>query len=227
MTTLIAEDLLLLLLDDDKGTLAAASNAQPLLGGALLVELALAERIEIGEKTSVWSSAKVRAADGPPPEDPLLVAALATVEQKPRAAVDLVNRIGRGTKDELLRRLEGRGLVRRSQGTVLGLFPRTTWPAADRSHEAAVRDLLQGVLVHGLTPDPRTAALVGLLHSVDQAHQVVDRGALSAKDVKRRAQEVGDGGWAAKAVKDAIVAAQTAVTAAVAASAAATAAGSS
>lgn len=227
METLIAEDLLLLLLDDDDGTLKQSDKIQPLLGGALLIELALAERIEVAEKTSRWSTARVAVVDGPPVDEPLLAAAIGTIGEKPRSAQDLVNRLGKGTRNVLLERLTERGLVRPVQSKVLGLFPRTTWPATDRTHEAAVRERLQGALVHRLTPDARTAALVALLSAVGHAHKVVERGDVPAKDVKSRAKEIADGAWAATAVKDAVAAAQAAMTAAVMAStAAATAAGS-
>ena len=59
---------------------------------------------------------------------------------------------------------------------------------------------------------------------MDLAHKVVDREGLSGGQVKKRAKEVADGDWAAKAVKDAIAAAQAAVTAAVVATTASTAA---
>jgi Golgi phosphoprotein 3 (GPP34) len=44
MTNLIAEDLVLLLLDDESGTLEPATYLDTGIGGALLVELALAEK---------------------------------------------------------------------------------------------------------------------------------------------------------------------------------------
>ena len=225
MQTLIAEDLLLLLLDDEKGTLAASDKVQPLMGGALLLELALAGRVEVAEKTRLWSTAKI-AVTGPPLGEPVLDEALATVAEKPRSAQDLVNRLGKGTRDRLLERLVGDGLVERREGRVLGLFPRTTWPARDARHEESVRALLQGVLVQRLTPDSRTAALVALLAAIDHAHKVVDRGDVPAREVKARAKEISEGAWAAKAVKDAVAAAQAAVTAAVTASIASTTAAS-
>ena len=213
MATLIAEDLLLLLLDDESGALSHSDKIQPLLGGALLLELALAERIEVAEKTGRWSSSKVAVLDGAALEEPLLAEAIDTIAEKPRSAQDLVNLLGKGTKDVLLERLAGRGLVRPVKDKVLGLFPRTTWPATDRTHEAAVRERLQGALVHGLTPDIRTSALIALLSSVDHAHKVVDRGDLPAKEVRRRAKEIADGAWAATAVQDAVEAAQAALVA--------------
>ena len=226
MQTLIAEDLLLLLLDDAKGTLAASDKVQPLLGGALLLELALAGRVEVTERTSRWASAKV-AVTGPPLGEPLLDEAMARVAEKPRSAQDLVGRLGKGTRERLLDRLVARGLVERRDGKVLGLFPHTTWPARDARHEESVRALLQGALVHGLTPDARTSALIALLSAIDHAHKVVDRGDLPARTVKARAKEVADGAWAAQAVKDAVMAAQAAIAAAVTTSVAVTAAGTS
>lgn len=227
MGTLIAEDLLLLLLDDDSGTMAAASAERPLFGGAVLVELALAGLVEVEERRSVWHSAKVRpTGSATPPTDPLLSSALTTVREKPRSATELVQRLGKGVRDELLRRLEARGMVQRREEKVFGLFPYTRWPAADLAHERQVRVRLEGVLVHGLTPDPRTGALVALLHAVGQAHKVV-RADLSDREVKKRAKAIAEGDWAAKAVQDAVAAAvSAAVTATVAASAAATSAGS-
>lgn len=219
MEMLIAEDLLLLLMDDEKGRLAASSYARPLFGGALLVELALAGAVEVEEKRGFWHTAKVTSVGGTEgPQDPLLVTARQTVADKERSAQDLVNRLGKGVREELQERLVGRGILERRERRVLGLFPSTTWPAADLAHEREVRERLGQVLVQGLEPDSRTASLVALLHAVDQAHHVVDRGTLRAGEVKKRAKEIAAGDWAAKAVRDAVVAAQSAVTAAVAAS---------
>lgn len=224
--TLIAEDLLLLLLDDDRGTLAQSDKIQPLLGGALLIELALAERIEVAEKTSMWRTAKVAVIEGATPDDPMLVGALATVGEKQRSAQDLVGRLGKDTLDVLLQRLAERGLIHPVKGKVLGLFPRTTWPAAHREHEQAVRNLLHGPLVLGLSADERTSALISLLAAVDHAHKVVERGDVPVKEIKARAKVIADGDWAAKAIKDAVAAAQAAMTAAIVASTAAATTGS-
>ena len=228
MEMLVAEDLLLLLLDDEKGTLAASSNARPLFGGALLVELALDGLVAVEERPSRWRSAKVRAVEGKPaPADPVLAAALAVAAERPRSAQDLVNRIGKGVREQLQDRLVDRGVLQRREGRVLGLFPHTTWPALDVRHERALRQRLQDVLVTGLDPDPRTGALVALLAAVDQAHRQVDRRGISAGQVRKRAKQVAEGAWAATAVRDAVQAAQAAVMAGVVAATAATGSGSS
>ena len=215
MDTLIAEDLLLLLLDDEKGTIRGSSYLSTALGGAVLIELALAESIEMAEKTSVWRTAKVRALDAPGPSDPVLVDGLATVNEKERSAQDLVTRLGKGLKETLTERLVQRGLVHRQEDKVLGVFHRTRWPAADAAHEHDVRRKVTAVLVEGAQPDPRTGALVALLAAIDQVHRVIDHEGLSSREVKKRAKAIGEGDWAAKAVRDAVAASVTAVTAAV------------
>jgi anti-sigma factor RsiW len=93
-------------------------------------------------------------------------------------------------------------------------------------HEEQVRRSLAAALVDGQDPDPRSAALIALLSALDRAHKTVDRGELSAREVRRRAKEIADGNWAAQGVRDAIQAATAAMTAAAAGGAAAAASGS-
>ncbi|MFC4786903.1 GOLPH3/VPS74 family protein [Nocardioides sp. MAHUQ-72] len=219
MGTLIAEDLLLLLLDDEKGTLSASSYADTALGGALLTELALLGAVTVPEKTSVWRSARVLPVAAARVEDPLLAEALATVAEKQRPAQDLVVRLGKGLRGRLAARLVERGILERHDSRALGLFPRKRWPTRDAGPELRVRAALTAVLVQGARPDERTAALVALLAAIDRAHKVVDHPGVSSREVRRRAKEVAEGAWAAKAVRDAIQAATAAITAAIAAGA--------
>lgn len=227
--TLLAEDLLLLVLDDATGAQTLdGTRADLALGGALLLELALAGRVEVTKDGPWWAREQVGVADPTPLGDPLLDEALATVAAKPRGSQDLVGRLGKGLRQRLLERLEARGVLERRSDTVMGLFPRTRWPAADSSHEQQVRARLHDVLVVGLTPDDRTAALTALLLAVDKAHAVLpglDGGQRRA--VKARAKVVAEGAWAADAVRGAVAAMQAAVMAGVMAATTAAASGSS
>ncbi len=215
MAMLIAEDLLLLLLDDESGKLTNTTYLDTGIGGALLVELALGAHVEVVKGSGMWARAKVHPTDAAAPADPVLVEALDLVVGKERTAQDLVGRLGKKRREPLLSRLEGAGILRREEDAVLGLFPRRRWPAVDSSHEADVRRKLGDALVRGVQPDERTAALVALLSSLDLAHKVIDREGLPARELKKRAKEIADGDWAAKAVRDAVAAAQAAVTAGV------------
>ena len=212
METLIAEDLLLLLLDDDSGALST-SYPEPVLGGALLIELAVLGAVEVEAKKGIWRSAKVHGVPDADVEDPLLRAAYAEVSFRDRSAQDLVGRLGKGARDDLAERLVGRGILELRETKVLGLFPRKRWPAVDTTHEQALRRRLQVVLVDRQPPDDRTGALVALLSAIDKAHKVVDHPGIPARIVRKRGKEVAEGAWAAKAVRDAIQAANTAVTA--------------
>ena len=107
------------------------------------------------------------------------------------------------------------------------MFPRTTWPAADTTHETDVRRTITACLVDGAQPDERTGALIALLAAIDQAHGAVTASTTAKKkDLEKKAKEIAAGQWAAKAVKDAVDAATAAmVVGVVAASTAATSGG--
>lgn len=231
MTMLLAEDLLLLLLDDVRGSTPAAVAVDEVLGGALLTELALAGAVEVREGGG-WGRADrvllTPAASDPagPAADPVLGPALTRIGERPRTAQDLVGLLGRGLRPALIERLAGRGLVRRQEDRVLGLFPRTRWPAADVRYEASVRQRLADVLVRGVAPDPRTVALIALLQAVDQVPAAVDHTGLSRGEVKRRARQLAQGAWAAEAVRRAVDATTAAMVAVMVATTAATTASS-
>jgi len=228
--SLIAEDLLLLLLDGDSGALVQQSYVKEALAGAVLADLAVADAVEMEERTVLGFGAQphVVPAKGASVDDPLLADALAVVAQKPRTAQSLLGPLGKDLRERLTDRLVERGILRREEGRVLGLFPRTTWPTVDSAHEDEVRRTVRAVLLEGAEPDERTAALVGLLHAIDRAHKTVDARGSAARDVKKRAKAVAEGEVASAAVRRAVEAINTAVvTAVVASSSAAAASGSS
>ena len=138
--TLIAEDLLLLLLDDESGK-PQTSQLDTALGGALLVELALAGAVTVSTETkpSIWKQAKVRAEPGVRWTTSSSPRRCATIGERERSAQDLVVRLGKGLDDNLCSRLAERGMLERRDDKVLGLFPRTRWPARDCAHEEDVR----------------------------------------------------------------------------------------
>lgn len=213
--TLIAEDLLLLLLDDVKGSIAARSELKPLLGGAVLVELALDGAVDVARGGGLLARTRVYTQTEPDDLDPVLGEALEVVNARPRTAQALVNRLGKGLEPLLLGRLVDRGLLERREERMFGIFPRTRWPAAETTHEAAVRADLIALLSSDAPPDPdpRSAALVGLLAAVNRVHKEVSVPGLPKRELKRRAKVLAQGSWAAEGVREAVVAAQAAMTA--------------
>jgi hypothetical protein len=207
---LIAEEFLLLTIDDATGRKTmGAESLEPALGAALIVELALGERIGISPADAGWRQrGRVRIVNPAPTDDPELDALLGELERREGAKVkDLISplstkRITKGLPDRLLARLAGAGVVASHEDKVLGLFPKRRFPTRDPEPEELIRRRLQAALVGGETPTERTTALVALLQATNRIPKVVH--AEDRKALKARAKELAEGDWAAKAVKDAI-----------------------
>ena len=209
---LIAEEYLLLSLDDESGRPRIGKDRlEPALGGALVVELALRERIGVTPHEAGWNKrGRVTITNLEPTDDPELDAALHKLtENEGKKVKDLLsafaskkNRISHGVRDRLLERLAAAGMLARTEGTVLGFIPRTTWPAGDSAPEDEVRRRLQGALVGRETPAERTVALIALLQVTGLLAKVVTTE--DKKALRARAKALTEGDWAAKAVKDAI-----------------------
>lgn len=224
---LIAEDLLLLLTDDTTGRFVVDGTALDLaLAGAVLLELAEKGRITITTAADVdmrRKGKKVKAGrvkvvtpllTGDGTLDQALDRCGELAGKKPEAALGA---LAKGLRPQLLDRLAHAGILRADHGRVLGVFPSTRWPAADSAHESQLHDQLRSVLVHGITPDPRTAALAALLSAVDAPHKVLasaagGAGDIDKKAVRARAKEIREGSWAVDAVGKAIEAVQAAIT---------------
>ncbi len=196
----LADDLLLVLLDPASGKPRTDGTKLDYgLAGALLLDLALAERVDIvGARPS---RAQVVLLGGSDLQDELLADAAARIAQKRRSADKLVPALAKGLRARLLERAERRGEVRRER---LVLRP-DRWPAADDARRRALATRLHEVLLTGVTPDPRTAALVALLAAVDAAPAAVDApDRATRKAVARRAAQIAEGAWAAESVRRAV-----------------------
>ncbi len=220
---LIVEDLLLLLTDDESGAAAADSTKLSYaLAGAVLLELSLAGRVDVAGQGEAQKLGRIVIRDSSPTGDSVLDEGLARLSRregkKPR---DVIRHLTSGLRAEVYGRLVARGIVRRDEGKVLGLFPRKRWPTVDATHEQATRrDIVNAALQPGTEVAPRIGALVSLLAAVDKLTVVVipEESGLTKKEIRRRGKEISAESWAPLAVKQAVEAAQAAVTAAVVAS---------
>ncbi|WP_425307324.1 GPP34 family phosphoprotein [Ammonicoccus fulvus] len=218
--TLIAEDLLLLLTHDRRGSVREYSSADYVLGGALLMELALAGRVRITEEgESAHKAGRVTITDDSPTDDAILDNALARLatkpDCKPQKAVELlVKKVRRPLQDRLVER----GMFRHEKSRFAGF---NKFPAADTSHEDEIRAGLFRVLVENEEPTVREASLISLLSAIDVAHKVVaeDVSTIDKKAVRRRAKELMKENWASEAARAAIEAVHAAAAAAAASAA--------
>lgn len=218
---LLAEDLLLLLTDDATGRLLLDGHQVDVaLGGAQLVELTLAGRVDVDDKK------RLVVRDGDTVEDELLGPSLLMIARREgKRPKTVVGDLGQGLRDRLYERLTSAGIVRREDHRVLGIFPRTAWPTVSAEHEAAVRRALVEALTQRTVPSQRVAALVALVHALRATSTVVDarKHGLTRRDLDRRAKQIAQGSWASQAVRAALDEAAAAATAAtVAATTAAT-----
>ncbi|WIM96613.1 GPP34 family phosphoprotein [Actinoplanes oblitus] len=177
------------------------------LGGALLLELVLAERVDVVDGRVV-----VRGAGST--GDALLDEALDRIatDRRARKPVDWVKRFAKGTQRRVLDRLVAAGVLRVERSTVLGVFPRTRYPSAYATAPAALEQLRTAILAGGQVP-PRTAAL-GALVAATELDKKLFRD-LDRKMVRTRLKEISQGDWAAAAVRKAIQDVQAAITAGV------------
>ncbi|MCW1249087.1 GPP34 family phosphoprotein [Acaricomes phytoseiuli] len=204
---LIVEDLMLLLLADDGRSITAAGVLPYVLGGAVLIELGLLERIELDEESGglgrQLSGPEVRAVGQEQLPDTLLQEAYDTIAERPRRVQTLLLSLGGELRKPVLSRLAERGLIREERGRMLGIIPVTTWPTEDQEHESALRDRIRAVLEGGAEPDTRIAVLIGLLSAV-KALRYLRPPLPWSSEIARRAKELEDGDWGVQAVGAAV-----------------------
>lgn len=219
------EEILLLALDDRKGTSALDSGHANAMGGAILAELVLLGALRI----SADKKKRVEAEPGRQVDDPLLAECLALVQnaKRPKNAVDWVMKFA-GTKDlknRVARGLVTRGVLNESRDQVLGIFPRTIFPARDPGPEQAlIERLRQAVLTDGDHVEERTLVVTVIAHATALLPKAIDKKLLKGR--KARLKQLAAGQLAGAATAEAVQAAQ-AVAAAMVAITAATAAASS
>jgi Golgi phosphoprotein 3 len=221
------EEVLLLALKDDKGT-PHASMYSIAMGGAMLAELLLSERLVLEEKPRkkpLKSGKKpdyLVAVDNPKPlADPVLDECLHRVgtSKKARAPQEWVTRFGQ-LKDLKRRSAVGlcrRGILREREDRILVLFRRTAYPTLDGAPERRVVDRLQeAVAGDSIDLDARTAVLVALANGTGILKHVLGKDLM--KQRKDRIKEIGEGDIVGEATKAAVEAAQAAIIAATTAS---------
>jgi len=212
MTPLIAEDLLLLLLDDESGDAIVDGTRLPrVLAGAVLLELALDGYVTPAEDDEDVKKGRLAVRQETTPDDPILARAVAAIREsrRPMKPETAIEKLDTEMRAAVFDRVIDRGWVRESRRKILGIFPSKTWPAVDESHERGVRHELSGVLIEGLDPNPRTAALISLLSAVDavaKAFPDADR-----KAIRKRAKDIAEKEWAGAAVRKAVDAINAAV----------------
>ncbi|GAB3804517.1 GOLPH3/VPS74 family protein [Micromonospora zhanjiangensis] len=195
---LIVDDLMLLLMDDDGVSIQAAGTLHYALGGAVLTELALLGRIQTHD-SGVLNGPRVTPSGAGPLPDPLLQSAYDTIAEKTQRVQPLLVTLGADLWRVVLDRLVDRGLLH---------------PV--RPEEAQLRARIRRILEDGEAPDPRTAAIIGLLFASGAIPSLRPPLPWTSTTVTR-ASEIGRGHWGSQAVATAVTRTAAAIVAASAA----------
>lgn len=193
---------LLALRDEDGKRVVGSEEFNAGLGGGLLAELAIAERVAIEDDRVVVRS---RESFG----EPLLDETVARIagEGSPRKASWWVRKLGsKEVRERVLGQLVERGALREETSKALGLFSVNRFPAADGAIEERVRTEVAGALEGHAEPDARISTLVGLCDATGVLKKAI--GPVPKDQVKR----IVEADWASPAVRKVIKDANTAVT---------------
>jgi hypothetical protein len=210
----LGEEFLLLAYDEDGTPLTDGTHLDNGLGGALLLELALAGRVDVENKRVVVLSTQ-------PVGDPLINEALTRIAGEPRQrkAGHWVTKLAKQARPRILEKLVADGVLTTEKDRVLGVFPRMKYPSANGvppAVEADARTRMRHAILGTEEPDPRTAALCALVAATELDRKVFRD--LERRRVKARLKEIGEGAWAADAVRKTIEEIQAAVMIAIVAS---------
>ena len=158
----LAEEIYLLALDDRQGFTKPlpTSALDYALAAALLMELALADRIDTDLTT-------LRVTSNAPTGDPLLDDPLRELQQKPEPQSTafwldrLADRSGR-IEERVLARLIEKGILKQENRRILWVFDVRRYPLIDDREIKEVRTRLRELILGDGIPDPRDVVLISL-----------------------------------------------------------------
>ncbi|MGH7468108.1 MAG: GOLPH3/VPS74 family protein [Longimicrobiales bacterium] len=206
------EELLLLTLEAWQGRLPWSSTRGLALGGAVLLELTLTDRIRLDtSKRSKLVMISNTSLLGDPLLDEWLERMRAT---RNTSARNWVSRIGstRGLPHRIAERLWLKAVVRREERPFLLFFTQRVYPMVNTGVTRTLIERLRAALLEQQIVSPRDAALLGLLR-----HAGALRAVFSAQEIKqqsRRIKQIAQSSAGARAVTDALAAVHAAIMAA-------------
>lgn len=193
----IAEDLLLLLLDNGAAQPAVEPNLlQRLLAAAVLLDLAYDCRVRPALPGEPVPSDHLVALSGPPPLDPVVRPALMLLQEAPVTPSAAIGKLRKQTGDLVIDQL-----LRTGQLHQIALsqhrFRRNAyaWPLASRARVDAARSAMLSTLFDATCPDPVTATIVSLLHTISCLGAVLSLNDRGWQWVGNRASEIASATW--------------------------------
>ena len=205
------EEIMLLALSDEEGSIESGVWYQQAVGGAVIAELLLAERIRIktdGKKQMIAVTQR-KSVGNELVDDWLKQMAQA---EKPKKLSDWLSKIAnsKDLKARVARKLVKQGILEEEQDKVFFFFNRTRYPEANAGPERAIRDRLKAaVFSSSREVDARTVALLSLAKSTDILVKLFDKKALKAE--QKRIESLVEGEHTGKATAEIVQSIQVAL----------------
>ena len=184
----LLEEFLLIALDDDKGQFVIDSTHLHCgFGGAILLELALREKISIeGDCVRLKDSAYVK--------EVALNKTLDLLNEKGKEieVKELINLLAKKAgelKQDTLQRLMNKGILKKEEHKILWIIPNNKYPTSDLSPENKVRERLKAVMLNGAKSEARDIMLLSLIEVSDLTREAF-RDKDDYKQVKEKIKEV-------------------------------------
>lgn len=174
-------------------------NLDVVLAGALLIDLALAGRMRVAEKSRV--AALPSDATGYPLLDECYAVVLRRDGQK---ATRVLQHLRRGLPARTYRHLAEAGLVTPEPGKALGLFPLTRWPLTDVAAWERGREELRATLLGQLGPTAETASALSVLVAARGVRQVLGRVPMTGREQRERVAAMEASTWTDGSISQAV-----------------------
>jgi hypothetical protein len=174
MLTLVEETLLLTLHDRDGSFVPVpAFSLEYAIGGALLMDLALRDRIDTDPE-------KLMVVDSTPTGDDLLDPILEKISQarKPLSTQEWLNALALDTypiKERALERLVDQGILRREEKKFLWVFGQRRYPIIDNKEQREAKLRILGILLSDEIPEARDSVLIALADACALFESILSR----------------------------------------------------
>lgn len=185
----IPEEILLLILDDEKGTPVDVPEIQIdcAVAGAILMDLALQERIDTGLE-SLFVTNKTPTGDDL--LDGVLKEIVADPEQHDAAYwVQVLSHRSGEFRDRLAERLVERGILERVEEKFLWVFGTKRYPMVDGDEEREVKRRIVNVLLSDEIPDPHDIVILVLAETCGVLDRILTSQELKSADKRLRQLE--------------------------------------
>jgi len=177
-----AEELLLLSHDEKTGHFYNMSDAMPAQAGAVLMELALRDRIDTDLD-------KLMVIDATATGEPVLDGILAQMVTEPGSHstedwLDFLKHNGQEIYDTALQRLIARGILRREESQVFWVFGTRRYPMVENNEQREVKLRIAALLMSDEIPDARDIVIIGLAEACGLLEHIFSKDELERSRVR-------------------------------------------